>query len=42
VTVGDNTAAYAGCSSEQDIISAIYNPIYGNAALGCNASDSYL
>lgn len=39
--VGDEGAAFAGCGGDSEIISAILDPIYGNAAVGCNASDSY-
>ena len=41
VIVGDEAAAFAGCAASIEIITSIVNPIYGNDAAGCNATDSY-
>jgi len=41
VSVGEESMAYAACSDEAAVVVAVVNPIFGDPARGCNATDSY-
>ncbi len=40
--IADNSMGMATCSDEAGTISAVIEPIYGNRAQGCNATNSFL